>query len=324
MRQQIAVLGIKGSVLVLRNGKTLLNYATENTTDTSYLINSVQKSMTAAMVMHEVQAGKLSLHDRLDKFLPDVPGAKKVTIKHLLTMTAGLEIEPGAKLGSEYFITDEDNLQRDIAKTIFKPQMLGQWYYSSLNYVYLCAVMSKVTHKSYEQLFNQLYIKPLGLKQTAFLWANPEQLQASGLAMGMQYHRGQYVPIRRKQALRDAHNELGAGSIVMSNHDIVKTLHYILAGKLLSAKSRKQLYHSQPPYYYGGGFYNDDQLKLKTANGAGAGYYTFMRSTNDAQTMIIIQSNRTRHGQFDRLKPEIDALMWQLLDIKPSNENITG
>lgn len=38
---------------------------------------------------------------------------------------------------------------------------------------------------------------------------------------------GQYVKVKRKTAVKDAHNELGAGSIVMSNSDLAKTIEYI-------------------------------------------------------------------------------------------------
>ena len=88
MRRAINRLGIKGSVLVTSNMKPVLNYATNNSTDTSYLINSVQKSMTAAMVMREVQKGKLSLKDKLSKYYPNVAGAQKVRISNLLDMTS--------------------------------------------------------------------------------------------------------------------------------------------------------------------------------------------------------------------------------------------
>ncbi|MBA1392314.1 class A beta-lactamase-related serine hydrolase, partial [Lactobacillus sp. XV13L] len=129
MRQQIDALKVKGSVLVIRNGKVLLDYAENNTADTSYLINSVQKSMTAAIVMRLVQAGRLHLRDHLSEFYPEVPGANKITLHNLLTMTAGLELKPGAKLGRQHFISDQDNIQSDAAKTIFVPKMLNKWYY---------------------------------------------------------------------------------------------------------------------------------------------------------------------------------------------------
>ena len=75
--------------------KPVLNYATNNSTDTSYLINSVQKSMTAAMVMREVQKGKLSLDYKLSKYYPNVDGADSVKISNLLDMTSGLDLQQG-------------------------------------------------------------------------------------------------------------------------------------------------------------------------------------------------------------------------------------
>ncbi|MDF7671737.1 serine hydrolase [Lactobacillus sp. ESL0701] len=324
MRQKIDALGIKGSVLVIKNGKTLLDYATENTTDTSYLINSVQKSMTAAMVMHEVQEGNLSLHDHLSKFYPEIPGAKKITIKNLLSMTAGLDLKPGANLGQKHFISDNSNINHDIAKTMFTAKMLGKWHYSSLNYIYLCGIMTQITGKSYEQLFRESYVKPLQLKHTAFLWSKSEKIITSGLVPGMFYRDGRYLVVKHKTALRDARNELGAGSVVMSNEDIAKVMHYILAGNILTNKSRKLLYAAGPPAYYNGGLYNNVKYNLKTANGAGDGYYTFVRSTDNGRTMMIIQSNQTNSGQFVILKAEINQIMAQLLGLKSGSENITG
>ncbi|WEV36974.1 serine hydrolase domain-containing protein [Lactobacillus sp. ESL0677] len=324
MRQKIDALGIKGSVLVIKNGKTLLDYATENTTDTSYLINSVQKSMTAAMVMHEVQKGKLNLHDHLSKFYPEIPGAKKITIKNLLTMTAGLDLKPGAKLGRKHFISDDDNINHDAARTIFTSKLLGQWHYSSLNYIYLCGIMSQITGQSYEQLFRESYIKPLQLKHTAFLWSKSEKIIGSGLVPGMIYHHGRYITVKHKAALRDARNELGAGSVVMSNEDVAKVMHYILAGKILTNASRKLLYEAGPPVYYNGGLYNNIKYNVKTANGAGEGYYTFMRTTDNGKTMMIIQSNQTKAGQFVILKAEINQIMGRLIGLKSGSENITG
>ncbi|MDF7639802.1 serine hydrolase [Lactobacillus sp. ESL0791] len=312
MRQEINALGIKGSVLVIKNGKILLNYATDNTTDTSYLINSVQKSMTAAMVMREIQNGKLSMNDRLAKFYPSVPGADKVKIKNLLSMTSGLDIMPGEELGSEHFLSDEDNINQDIQKTVFSKDLLNQWYYSSLNYVYLCGIISQIEHKSYEELFRQTFIRPLKLRQAEFLWSEPEDIVASGLVPGFIYRNGRYDVVKHKTAVLDAHNELGAGSIVMSNYDLAKILRYILTGKLLTKSSREELYQTRSPLSnYGGGLYN--YQGYKTANGAGEGYYTFLRTSDDAKDMIIIQSNRTKDGEFTYLRAQVDRIMAQLL-----------
>ena len=311
MRRAINRLGIKGSVLVTSNRKPLLEYATDNSTDTSYLINSVQKSMTAAMVMREVQKGKLSLDDPLSKFYPKVQGADSVKISNLITMTSGLDIAGGTKLGTPEFISDEANIEHDAKNTLFDGRKLGKWNYTAVNYIFLCGILSKLEHKSYETLFRETYIKPLKLKQTEFLWSKMAQLQAANWVPGYQRSSGQYMMVDHDQAVKDAHNELGAGSIVMSNGDLSKTIEYILHGKLLTKQSRKILFKGKAPSYYNGGFYN--WKKYKAANGAGEGYYTFVRATKGAKDMIIVQNNHTTHGEFGKIKKKINRIMSMML-----------
>lgn len=313
MRHAIDQSGVKGSVLVINKDKTWLNYATDNQADTSYLINSVQKSMTATMVMREVQNGKLSLNDQLSKFYPDLPGANQVTVGNLINMTSGLDLKKGKQLGSDTFVSDKQNLENDIANTAFNQKQLGKWHYTSVNYVYLCGILSQLENKSYEQLFRSTYIEPLNLTHSEFLWAGKSKLKASHWVPGYVYPNNRWQKVKLAAAVKDAHNELGAGSVVMSNADLAKTIHAILAGKLLTKESRSVLFKGKAPSYYNGGFYNKPQFKV--ANGAGEGYYTFLRASNNGQKMIIIQSNKTKKGQFNKLKGKVNAIMKLLLDL---------
>lgn len=307
---------VKGSVTVIRNGKTWLNYATGNKADTSYLINSVQKSMTATMVMREVEKGKLSLEDTLSEFYPQVPGADHVKISNLLNMTSGLDLKKGKKLGTKVFVSDKDNLKHDIKKTTFSMKKLGKWHYTAINYVLLCGIISKIEHKSYEQLFRRTFIKPLNLQNTEFLWSDKEKLAESYWVPGYVFNDidQAYERVPHKKAVLDAHNELGAGSVVMSNHDLLKTIKYILTGDVLSDQSRSVLFKGKLPKFYNGGFYNWSEYKI--ANGAGEGYYTFMRATPDAKNIIIIQSNRTTKGKFKAYKNEVNNIMSMMLSLK--------
>ena len=312
MRQAIDHVGVKGSVLVINHGKVLLNYATDNKPDTSYLINSVQKSMTAAMVMHEVEKGKLKLSDKLAKFYPNVEGADSVKISNLINMTSGLDLQTDQQLGTPEFISDEENIKHDAQYTVFDGRKLGKWNYTSVNYIFLCGILAKLEKKSYEQLFCDTYIKPLGLTHSEFLWSDQAKLLASHWVPGYEMREGEYVKVNHAKAVKDAHNELGAGSIVMSNADLAKTMQYILAGKILTNKSRKVLFKGQAPSYYNGGLYN---LKhYKAANGAGEGYYTFMRATKDGQNMIILQDNHTASGEFKKIKKKINRAMTMMLE----------
>ena len=315
MRHAIDRLKIKGSVLVVKHGKPWLKYATANKADTIYLINSVQKSMTAAMVMREVQKGKIKLDDPLSKYLPDIPGSTDVKISNLLNMTSGLNLDKGEKLGTENFISDEDNLKADMSKTVYNPNMLNKWHYSSVNYVYLCGILSKVEKKSYEELFRQTYIEPLKLEHTEFLWANRNKLEDSNWVPGyVKLSNGKYASVSYEKAVADAHDELGAGSIVMSNQDLADTIDYILRGSLLTKESRKILFKGKAPKYYNGGFYNLKNYKV--ANGAGEGYYTFLRTTHGGKEMIIIQSNHTAPKRFFKTRNKVNQIMSLMLNIE--------
>lgn len=61
-----------------------------NRMDTVYEIGSLTKQFTAAAVMMFVEKGELSVEDTLEKFFPDYPYAKKVTVEQLLNMTSGI------------------------------------------------------------------------------------------------------------------------------------------------------------------------------------------------------------------------------------------
>src|SRR5690349_11871023 len=84
-----------GSLLIVKDGKVLYNRAigysqisdTEKkplTTANRFRIGSITKTFTATMILQLVEDGKLKLTDKLDKFLPQVPNANKITILQIL------------------------------------------------------------------------------------------------------------------------------------------------------------------------------------------------------------------------------------------------
>jgi|SRR6056297_2452404 len=84
-----------GSVLVAHGGEPILELSvgmadreagTPNTRKTRYNLGSIMKHFTAVLVLQQVEAGTLSLDDRLAKFALGFPPetAARVTVRHLL------------------------------------------------------------------------------------------------------------------------------------------------------------------------------------------------------------------------------------------------
>ena len=62
-----------------------------NSLQTKFQIASLSKPMTAAAILLLAEERKLSLEDKLSKFVPDFPNGDKITIEELLTHYSGLK-----------------------------------------------------------------------------------------------------------------------------------------------------------------------------------------------------------------------------------------
>ena len=99
MQAQTKIKGFSGAVLVMKQNKVMLKkgygmadreWNIANTTDGKFRIGSVTKQFTAACILQLIEAGKLSLDDKLSKFYPDFPKGDSVTIHMLLNHTSGI------------------------------------------------------------------------------------------------------------------------------------------------------------------------------------------------------------------------------------------
>src|SRR5205085_8364020 len=90
-----------GSLVIAKDGDVLYTRAigygqingAENkplTAASRFGIASITKTYTAVMILQLVDEGKLKLTDTLDKFFPQVPNAKKITIVQILWHRSGI------------------------------------------------------------------------------------------------------------------------------------------------------------------------------------------------------------------------------------------
>ena len=88
---------LSGVVLVARHGRVLMresygmaNYelSVPNSPRTRFHIASVSKAFTAAAILQLLEEGRLSVSDRVSRFIPDFPRGKDITLDNLLTHTS--------------------------------------------------------------------------------------------------------------------------------------------------------------------------------------------------------------------------------------------
>ena len=277
-----------------------------NRSNTAYLINSVQKTMTATMFMQAVKNKKVKLSDKLSKFYPEAPAASKITMNQLLHMTSGL-IHNDTSYGTPKFKNNQAGIKYDLKKTKFDSKYYNKRSYQPINYVLLAGIIEKVNHQSYENIFNSTFIKKLGLKQTSFIWS--KNLSRLNYAKGYGEKSGEITEIIPN--LNELHGEFGTGSIVMTNSDLYKTAKAMLDGTLLDKATCNSLFQAEPNGNYSGGYYN--YPTYHSTNGSGNGYTTYFRISNDGKTALIIQANYLPKGYFE-LRSETNTLMESLVN----------
>jgi D-alanyl-D-alanine carboxypeptidase len=134
-----------------------------------YSIGSVSKQFTAASILLLQEQGKLSLDDKVGKFLPDLTRANDVTIREILSHTSGYQ---------DYWPQDyvmPEMLQPTTARKILdvwarKPLDFDpgtKWQYSNTNYVIAGLIVEKVSGQPLLQFLQQHIFTPLDMKSVA-------------------------------------------------------------------------------------------------------------------------------------------------------------
>jgi D-alanyl-D-alanine carboxypeptidase len=148
---------------------------------TQFAIASVTKPFVAGLVVQLAARGVLSLDDRLDRWVPDFPGARRITLRQLLNHTSGLDdyVTDGRFLAAERRRGEEfewapRQLLRYVPSPLAPPG--ERWNYSNANYLLLGLVVERATHR------------PLGAQLPKEFVFQPQERPAGEVAVG--YYEG--------------------------------------------------------------------------------------------------------------------------------------
>jgi len=188
-----AKLGVVGAQLSIYDGRTQRDFATGYrnrelelpvTTGTLFQIGSTTKVFNAALIMSLVDAGKLDLDTPVAEYiidfqLDDAQAKQTMSLRHLLSMSAGLDNGPYYDYGR-----GDDALGRYVGMMggvplIFAP---GSAYgYSNASTNVSGHAAARVMGRTWEHLLTERIWEPLGLKHSALF---AEDLLLHAVAMG--------------------------------------------------------------------------------------------------------------------------------------------
>ncbi|HXY15934.1 MAG TPA: serine hydrolase domain-containing protein [Terriglobales bacterium] len=134
-----------------------------------YSVGSISKQFTATAILLLQERGKLSLDDKVSRFIPDLTRANEVTIRQLLSHTSGYQ---------DYWPQDyvmPMMLQPVTAQKILdvwakKPLDFDpgtKWQYSNTNYVIAGLIVEKASGMPLMQFLQKNVFTPLGMQSVA-------------------------------------------------------------------------------------------------------------------------------------------------------------
>ena len=159
-----------------------------NTPQTIFESGSVAKQFTAAALVLLEQDGKLKIDDPVRKYIPELPDyGKPVTIRHILTHTAGLR-----DWGSVMALTGVGRGDRVVTQpialdVIYRQKSLdfepgAEYSYSNSGYQLAAEIVERVSGKKFGEFLGERIFKPLGMTKSS--WRDDHRRLVPGRAQG--------------------------------------------------------------------------------------------------------------------------------------------
>ena len=204
-----------------------------------YSIGSISKQFTAAALLLLEQQGKLSIDDPVSKYIPDLTRANEVTIRMLLSHTAGYQ---------DFW--PEDYLMPPMRESTTAQHILDvwakkpldfdpgtRWQYSNTNYVIAGVIVEKVSGMPLMKFLQANIFKPLDMEA---VWNSDAERLGDTDASG--YIRYALGPLR--PAPKEGKGWMfAAGELAMPAYDLAQWDISVMNRSLLAPKSYDELFN---------------------------------------------------------------------------------
>jgi len=308
------VLVSKGGQIIYNNayGKANLELKIPMTTEHVFRMGSLTKQFTAVCILKLIEEGKLSLEDKLIKFIPDYsPNVEKITIANLLAHTSGIKNYTGLPAFNEIL------KRRDLSPleliALFKDQPLdfepgSNYQYSNSGYILLGFIIEKLSGMAYGKYVQENIFIPLNMSHSYY---DERTKVISNRISGYRKRNDRY----ENSEFLSMTLPYAAGSLLSTTGDLLKWYSGLADGKIISKTSLALAHTSwklpsgrETGYGFGWEIGNIHGSKAVKHNGVVNGFFTDVVYLPAERILVSILSNYENVGDLDVAAAKLAAM----------------
>lgn len=288
-----------GSVLVAKGGKILLEkgygmadieWNVPNTPDAKFRLGSITKQFTATAIMQLVEQHKLAVQDPACNYFDGCPDSwKKITIHELLSHTSGIPSYTDDKeFPKPQFIRVPKTPTEIVLLSKDKPLDFApgtKWKYDNTGYIFLGAILEKVSGEKYAAYLKKHIFDPLGMSDSGY----------DDTAEILPHRASGYQPCRQglcNAQYIDMSLPFAAGSLYSTVQDLYKWDRALYTDKILSKASRDKMFTPVMHDYGYGWMLNRMAGHKQIGHGGGIpGFASYIARFPDDDAAVIVLSN---------------------------------
>jgi CubicO group peptidase (beta-lactamase class C family) len=323
MTAETGLRDFNGVVMVVQKDKTLyrkafgladMEWNVPNTVDTKFRIGSVTKQFTAACILQLEEQGKLSVNDKLNKYIPDYPKGDSITIHMLLNHSSGIKNYTSLP---EFWPKAILPLSKDSMIALFKNKPLdfppgSKFSYSNSGYFLLGVIVEKASGKAFNDYLLENVIRKAGLPNTGMDHLDSVlAFRAKGYAKKRTggWAHADYIAME---------GPYSAGAMYSTLDDLVKWTKALHNNQIISAESRKKM---MTPYYdnygYGIGIDSFKTHPRVSHNGGIPGFSSSLAYYPKDDAYVVAISNTGSNA--DKISASLSAIIFDFPVTPPYN-----
>jgi CubicO group peptidase (beta-lactamase class C family) len=293
-----------------------------------YGIGSLTKQFTATAVLKLAQEGKLRLTDKLSDYFPALgETATHISIHHLLSMSSGIfeDFSRSKTYDLENVIFPESDpisthdLVHYFGEITSDSKPGNKFDYSNINYVFLAAIVEKVSGQQYGGYLKTHLWEPLGLDMTVFGMESADPLLLSKPYLGLpgehktpEYWHDSWI--------------MGAGGVFSSAIELHKWMYDVNSYSVLDSTHTQKLFQKHTKAggeHYGYGWKTTTRKgnEYRYHDGGTLGYVCEAGFFPDQDLYMVVLTNHTHDlmeiGRSVRLNKEIVDQLQSILFEEP-------